>query len=137
MAGVNKVILIGNLGKDPEVKTFDSGAKKASFSLATSEPYTNKAGEKQDRIEWHNVIFWGKISDVVEKYLKKGSQVYIEGRITSRSYDDKDGVKRYVTEIEGSSLTMLKTTGNDQPKAEESATGMNGGFGEESQDLPF
>jgi single-strand DNA-binding protein len=107
MAGVNKVILLGNLGKDPEVRVFDSGAKKASFTLATSEAYIDKAGQRQDRVEWHNVIFWGKIAEVIEKYLKKGSQVYIEGRIASRSYDDKDGIKRYITEIEGQTMTMV------------------------------
>ena len=107
MAGVNKVILLGNLGKDPEVRVFDSGAKKASFTLATSEAYIDKSGQRQDRVEWHNVIFWGKIAEVIEKYLKKGSQVYIEGRIASRSYDDKDGVKRYITEIEGQTMTMV------------------------------
>jgi len=112
MAGVNKVILLGNLGKDPEVRTFDSGTKKASFTLATSDSYTDKSGEKKDKTEWHNIVFWGKVADVIEKYLKKGSQVYIEGRIVTRSYDDKDGNKRYITEIEGSTLTMIKTSDN-------------------------
>lgn len=138
MAGVNKVILIGNLGKDPEVRTFDSGTKKASFNLATSEPYTDKSGQKQDRVEWHNVIFWGKIADVVEKYLNKGSQVYVEGRIASRSYDDKDGVKRYITEIEGSSLTMLKTNKVEAGEQEQSKpTEIPAGTGDTSDDLPF
>ncbi len=137
MAGVNKVILIGNLGKDPEVRTFDSGSKKAAFSLATSEPFTDKSGQKQDRIEWHNVIFWGKIADVVEKYLKKGSQVYIEGRIASRSYDDKDGVKRYITEIEGSNLTMLKSgnAGESTTPSQPVASGKD--LEPDSLDLPF
>lgn len=141
MAGVNKVILIGNLGKDPEVRTFDSGTKKAAFSLATSEPYTDKSGEKKDRIEWHNVVFWGKIADVVEKYLKKGNQVYIEGRIASRSYDDKDGIKRYITEIEGTNLTMIKTNKTESEGTVQSEpsgkTVIEAGTGEESQDLPF
>jgi single-strand DNA-binding protein len=107
MAGVNKVILLGNLGKDPEVRVFDSGTKKASFPLATSETYMDKSGQRQERVEWHNVIFWGKIAEVIEKYLKKGSQIYVEGRIATRSYDDKDGVKRYITEIEGQTMTMV------------------------------
>lgn len=107
MAGVNKVILLGNLGKDPEVRVFDSGTKKASFPLATSETFLDKNGQRQERVEWHNVIFWGKIAEVIEKYLKKGSQVYVEGRIATRSYDDKDGVKKYITEIEGQTMTMV------------------------------
>lgn len=107
MAGVNKVILLGNLGKDPEVRVFDSGTKKASFPLATSETYLDKNGQRQERVEWHNVIFWGKIAEVIEKYLKKGSQIYVEGRIATRSYDDKDGVKKYITEIEGQTMTMV------------------------------
>jgi single-strand DNA-binding protein len=107
MAGVNKVILLGNLGKDPEVRTLESGRKVAKFSLATTESYRDKNGEKVDRTEWHNVIFWGPIADVIEKYLKKGSTIYVEGRIVTRSYDDKEGVKKYVTEIEGQTMTML------------------------------
>lgn len=107
MAGVNKVILLGNLGKDPEVRVFDGGTKKASFSLATGETFLDKNGQRQDRTEWHNVVFWGNIVDVIEKYLKKGSQVYVEGRITTRSYDDKDGQKKYITEIVGQSMTLL------------------------------
>ena len=107
MAGVNKVILLGNLGKDPEVRVFDGGSKKAMFSLATSDSFVDKAGEKKENVEWHNIIFWGKMADVVEKYLKKGSQVYVEGKISSRSYDDKDGNKRYITEILCNTLTMV------------------------------
>jgi len=120
MAGVNKVILLGNLGKDPEVRVFDSGAKKASFTLATSEAYIDKAGVRQDRVEWHNVIFWGKIAEVIEKYLKKGSQIYVEGRIASRSYDDKDGVKRYITEIEGQTMTMVGSKPSSSSNEEQS-----------------
>ncbi len=107
MAGVNKVILLGNLGKDPEVRVFEGGTKKASFTLATGETFLDKSGQRQDRTEWHNVVFWGNIVDVIEKYLKKGSQIYIEGRITSRSYDDKEGQKRYITEILGQNMTLL------------------------------
>ena len=107
MAGVNKVILLGNLGKDPEVRVFEGGTKKAAFTLATGETFLDKNGQRQDRTEWHNVVFWGNIVDVIEKYLKKGSQVYVEGRITTRSYDDKEGQKRYITEIVGQSMTLL------------------------------
>ncbi len=136
MAGVNKVILVGNLGKDPETKTFESGTKKASFSLATAESYKDKDGNKQEKTEWHNVVFWGNLVDVIGKYLKKGSQVYVEGKLTTRSYEDKDGVKKYVTEVLGQSLTMLgKAPGNDKPQEEKEASGFdeNGN----SEDLPF
>ncbi|HVD96749.1 MAG TPA: single-stranded DNA-binding protein [Cytophagaceae bacterium] len=116
MAGVNKVILLGNLGKDPEVRAFEGGTKKASFSLATGETFLDKNGQRQERTEWHNVVFWGNIVDVIEKYLKKGSQVYVEGRITTRSYDDKDGQKKYITEIVGQSMTLVggKPSGNGE-----------------------
>ena len=93
MSGVNKVILLGNLGKDPEVRRLDDGRGVANFSLATSETYKNKAGEKVTNTEWHNVVLWSPLADIAESYLKKGSQVYIEGKISNRSYEDKDGVK--------------------------------------------
>lgn len=150
MAGVNKVILLGNLGKDPEVRVFESGTKKASFPLATSETYLDKSGQRQERVEWHNVIFWGKIAEVIEKYLKKGSQVYVEGRIATRSYDDKEGVKRYITEIEGVSMTLLggKPAGggenngssyqeSNHSKQEDSATVNASIMADGADDLPF
>ena len=107
MASVNKVILVGNLGKDPEIKKFDSGIKNASFSLATTEKFKNKAGEMVSNTEWHNIVVWGTLSDVAEKYLKKGSQIYLEGKIKTSSWDDKSGAKRYKTEIYADSFTML------------------------------
>lgn len=107
MAGVNKVILVGNLGKDPEVRTIQSGAQVAKFSLATSESYTNKDGQKVDTTEWHNVVLWRGLATIAEKYLKKGNKVYIEGKIRYRQYEDKDGVKKYITEIEGSEMQLL------------------------------
>jgi single-strand DNA-binding protein len=107
MAGVNKVILIGNLGKDPEVRSLESGAKVASFSLATTESYKNKEGQKVDQTEWHNIVMWRGLAEVAEKYLKKGSQIYLEGKIRSRSWDDKEGNKRYTTEIIADTFTML------------------------------
>ena len=106
MAGVNKVILLGNVGKDPEVRALDNGRKVAKFPLATSETYVRN-GERVDKTTWHNVVFWGNIVDVIDKYVKKGSQLYIEGKIVSRSYDDATGQKRYVTDIEGSDMTMV------------------------------
>jgi single-strand DNA-binding protein len=141
MAGVNKVILVGHLGKDPEIRVMESGRNKASFSLATSESYKDKNGQKVDQVEWHNIVFWGPITEVIGKYLKKGSQIYVEGKITNRSYEDKDKVKRYITEIVGRELTML----GGAPKGDSSANHEKNGsavpVGEshqgEEDDLPF
>ncbi len=115
MAGVNKVILLGNLGKDPEIQHFESGVKKAAFSLATTEVYKNKEGNKVEQTEWHNIVLWRDLADVAEKYLKKGAQIYIEGKIKTRSWEDKDNNKRYVTEIIGDNMTMLRTK-KDSPQ---------------------
>ena len=109
---INKVILLGNVGKDPEVKYFDNESSVANFSLATSETYTNKNGEKVTNTEWHNVQAWRGLAKVVEKYVKKGDLIYIEGRIKTRSYDDKDGNKKYITEILVDEMKMLGSRGN-------------------------
>lgn len=107
MAGVNKVILVGNLGKDPEVRHLDNGRAVANFSVATSETYKNRQGERVTTTEWHNVVLWTPLAEVAEKYLKKGSQVYIEGKLTTRSWDDQEGNKRYTTEVVGREMKML------------------------------
>jgi single-strand DNA-binding protein len=107
MAGVNKVILIGNLGKDPELRYLPSGQPVASFPLATSERRTDKNGQRQDRTEWHNIVVYGKIAESVNQYLKKGRSAYIEGRITTRSWDDRDGNKKYKTEIVANTIQFL------------------------------
>ncbi|MEO9803514.1 MAG: single-stranded DNA-binding protein [Reichenbachiella sp.] len=107
MAGVNKVILLGNLGKDPEVRHLENGRAVANFSIATSETYKNKQGEKVTNTEWHNVVLWTPLAEIAEKYLNKGNQVYIEGKLTSRSYEDKDGVTKYITEVVGREMTLL------------------------------
>jgi single-strand DNA-binding protein len=107
MAGVNKVILVGNLGKDPEVKYLDNGVAVANFSLATTENYKNKEGERVSQTEWHNVVLWRGLAEVAEKYLKKGASVYVEGKIKTRKWEDKEGVTRYSTEILGENMTML------------------------------
>lgn len=104
---VNKVILVGNVGKDPEVRHLDTGVAVANFPLATSETYTAKNGEKVTTTEWHNIVLWRGLAEVAEKYVTKGRQLYIEGRIRTRNYDDKDGVKRYVTEIYGDVMQLL------------------------------
>jgi single-strand DNA-binding protein len=105
--GINKVILIGNLGRDPEIQKFDNGVKKATFSLATSEVYRNKDGEKTQHTEWHNIVLWRGLAEIAENYLKKGSTIYLEGKIRRRDWEDKDGQKRFTTEIIGDSMTML------------------------------
>lgn len=97
--GLNKAILIGNLGRDPELRYVASGNAVANFTVATGESYKDKAGVKQTRTTWHNIVVWGKLAEICNQYLKKGSQVYLEGRIDNRSYDDKDGNKRYVSEV--------------------------------------
>jgi single-strand DNA-binding protein len=104
---VNKVILVGNVGKDPEVRYLEKGVAVAKFPLATSETYKGKDGEKVTATEWHNVVLWRGLAETVEKYVRKGSQLYIEGKIRTRSYDDKDGNKRYVTEIVADLMQML------------------------------
>ncbi len=113
MSGVNKVILVGNLGKDPEVRHLDNGRAVANFSIATSEVYKNREGERVTNTEWHNVVLWTPLAEVAERFLKKGGQVYIEGKLTTRSYDDKDGIKRYVTEVVGREMTLLGRPGGD------------------------
>ena len=104
---VNIAQLIGNVGKEPEIKSFDNGGKIANFTLATSEKYKNKAGEMIDATEWHNIQVSGKLVDVVEKYIKKGDKIYLQGSIHTRSWDDKDGNKKYMTEIRVKEIRML------------------------------
>jgi single-strand DNA-binding protein len=103
----NKVQLIGNLGSTPEIKTTESGKKLAKFSLATNEIYRNAAGDKIKETQWHNVVAWGKTVDVIEKYLDKGSEVVIEGKLVNRNYTDKNGVKKYSTEVQVNELLMI------------------------------
>lgn len=103
----NKVQLIGNLGRDPEIKKIDSGKKLAKFSVATNEVYTNSKGEKVKETQWHNIIAWGKVADVAEKYLNKGSEVALEGKLVTKDYLDKEGNKKYFTEIQINELLML------------------------------
>lgn len=103
----NKVQLIGHLGNAPEVKTTESGKKLARFSVATNESYRNAKGEKVTETTWHNLVAWGKVADIAEKYLNKGSEVVIEGKLINRSYSDKDGNKKYITEVQVNELLML------------------------------
>ena len=137
MAGINKVILVGNLGKDPEAFTFENGVKKVSFSLATTESYKDKEGNKIDQTEWHNIVLWRGLADVAEKYLSKGNQVYIEGKIKTRAWDDKDGNKRYTTEIYADNMTMLggRRDESQAPNSSEKAPEVDVPAPED--DLPF
>ncbi|MBN2226780.1 MAG: single-stranded DNA-binding protein [candidate division Zixibacteria bacterium] len=141
MASVNKVILIGNLGKDPELKYTPGGQAVANFSLATTEKWRDKDGNMQDKTEWHNIVLWGRQAEIAKEYLAKGRQVYIEGRIQTRSWDDKDGNKRYTTEIVGQRMQFLGTRdqsaspvpAGDMPPQAPQPNDLSG----EDDDLPF
>jgi len=139
MAGINKVILIGNLGKDPEIRSLENSVKVASFSLATSESYKNKEGQKVEQTEWHNIVMWRGLAEVAEKYLKKGSQIYMEGKIRTRSWDDKEGNKRYTTEIIADTFTMLgsKRDENSPVAAEANTAPAVSAAPGPDDDLPF
>ncbi|MDD2411333.1 MAG: single-stranded DNA-binding protein [Bacteroidales bacterium] len=113
MAGINKVILVGNLGKDPDTFTFEGGAKKVSFSLATTEQYKDSKGEKQKITEWHNIVCWRGLADIAEQFLRKGMQVYLEGKIRTRSWED-NGTKKYITEIVADNFQMLGSRADNE-----------------------
>lgn len=137
------MILIGNLGRDPEITTFENGVKKATFTLATTESYKNREGQRVDQTEWHNIVLWRGLAEVAHNYLTKGSQVFIEGKIRTRSYDDKDGNKRYITEIMGDNMTMLggRREGSSEYAANAAETlaqdAPGVGPSNEEDDLPF
>jgi single-strand binding protein len=145
---LNKVFLIGNVGKDPEVHYFDSNTRKASFTLATTDRgFTRTDGTAvPERTEWHNIVVWRGLAEVVEKYVRKGSKLFIEGKITSRSYEDKSGVKRYVTEITAENLELLNrtnATSDDSQMPTQSAQGNQYDYTDsisntpDDSDLPF
>ncbi|RAK64160.1 single-stranded DNA-binding protein [Hymenobacter edaphi] len=123
MSSVNKVILIGNLGTDPEVRHLESGAAVAQFRLATNEFYKDKQGNRVERTEWHNIVAWRGLAEMVEKYVKKGQSIYVEGKIRTRQYQDKDQQTRYVTEIVADEITML---GGGRGQSDQ-ASGQQGG----------
>ena len=104
---INKVMLIGNLGSDPELRFTPSGVQVANFSLATTESWTDKSGERQERAEWHRIVLWRRLAEVAGQYLKKGSKIYIEGKLQTRSWEDQSGQKRYTTEVVANSMEML------------------------------
>jgi len=154
MASVNKAILVGNLGKDPEVRYMPSGEAIANITLATTDTWKDKSGEKQERTEWHRVSFFGRQAEVVGEYLKKGSQIYVEGRIQTRKWQDKEGQDRYTTEIVADRMQMLggKSSGSgsfevveNKPAAASSggaapakaASAAKGSFDNFDDDIPF
>ena len=143
--GVNKVILVGNLGKDPDVRYMPSGSAVANVTLATSESWKDKqTGEKQERTEWHNIAFFGRLAEIAGEYLKKGSQVYVEGSLRTRKWQDKNGNDRYTTEIIASEMQMLGSRGGGSApagapsqKASEPAGSADSGASEFDDDIPF
>src|SRR4249920_3055318 len=150
MASVNKVILIGNLGRDPETRYMPDGGAITNISVATTEAWKDKNGEKQEKTEWHRVAFFGKLAEIAGEYLKKGSPVYIEGRLQTRKWQDKDGQDRYTTEIVANEMKMLGSRGGgSEPMAREPAPAMaegggakpqakkGGAFDQMDDDIPF
>lgn len=141
MNGVNKVILVGNLGKDPELKNFDNGTKVARFTMATNARYTSRTGEKVTKTEWHNVVIWRGLAENAERLLRKGSLIYLEGKLRSNSYTDKEGISKYMTEIEVENFTLLNRTDQDETvtHVEESMANENSAsYGPDAEgDLPF
>jgi single-strand DNA-binding protein len=132
---VNKVILIGNLGSDPEVRYLDTGTAAANFRLATEERYTGKDGQKQTITDWHRIVLYGPPASVAEKYLKKGSKIYLEGRLKTRTWEDK-GVKKFITEVRGDLMKMLSFPKDSVP-SNEPMVSMNETTPDEPDDLPF
>jgi single-strand DNA-binding protein len=147
MSGINKVILIGRLGADPEVKVVTGGNNVARLSIATSENWTDKQGQKQERTEWHKVVVWGKLAELCGKYLSKGRQCYVEGRLQTRSWDDPQGQKRYSTEIVANTVQFLGSNAATSSPSSGSHGGfdpdigsqepMFGGSSSSSDDMPF
>ncbi len=157
MASVNKVILVGNLGKDPEVRYMPSGEAIANITVATTDSWKDKQGEKQERTEWHRVSFFGKLAEIVGQYLKKGSQIYVEGRLQTRKWQDKEGQDRYTTEIVADKMQMLggrsgggmgsmdqdsgaQDNGRSEPSAKSSGSApvkSSAGFDDFEDDIPF
>jgi single-strand DNA-binding protein len=150
--GVNKVILVGNLGNDPDMRHTPSGASVCEFRIATNESWTDKGGQKQERTEWHRIVVWGKKAEVCSKYLSKGRQVYLEGRLRTRSWEDKEGNKRFTTEIVANDVQFLGGReggggggggrgGDGPPPAEPDLGGGGGGYGgggsSPDDDIPF
>ncbi len=141
MAGVNKVILVGRLGTDPEIRYTQQGSAVANFNIATSEAWTDKSGEKQEKTEWHRIVVWGKTAELCSQYLAKGRQIFVEGRLQTRQWEDKDGGKRYTTEIVANTVQFLDRgqdkTGGAQPSQDFSAPELAAPSVSADEDIPF
>lgn len=129
MAGVNKVILVGNLGKDPEVRQISPNQTVCQLRIATGESWIDKSGQKQERTEWHSVVVWGKMAEICGKYLAKGRQVYIEGRLQTRSWEDQQGQKRYATEVVASTVQFLGGQAGERGTSPGAGASFGGGGG--------
>jgi len=137
MRGVNKVILIGNLGKDPEVRHLEGNLTVANFSLATSRKYKTKSGEMKEETEWHRIVVWGKLAEIAEQYVKKGSALYVEGSLQTRKWQDKEGHDRYTTEIRADNFQMLDRKGDAGETTNEPASANDEVASGPADDLPF
>ena len=153
MSGVNKVILIGNLGSDPTVRYTASGAAVANFNIATTERFNDRNGERQERTEWHRIVMFGRQAEIAQQYLKKGRQVYIEGRLQTRQWEDKEGQTKYTTEVVCNNMQMIGSRGGgesgdfpaqdfpaepqSQPQGGAAGGGGGGGAASNDDDLPF
>jgi len=141
MAGVNKVILVGNLGRDPEIRYTQGGTPVANFTMATSDRWTDQAtGERKERTEWHRIVVWGKQAEIAGEYLRKGKQVYVEGSLQTREWTDREGNKRYTTEVKAQTFQMLGGRGDaDRAEAapEEAHATADSDAGYEEDDIPF
>ena len=137
MAGINKVILVGNLGGDPEIRYTAAGVAVANFSLATGESWKDKDGQKQEKTEWHKIVAFRRLAEICGEYLSKGKQVYIEGKIQTRSWDDKDGNKKYMTEVVANQMQMLGRVGDKPAEAAAGAPPLQEPPASEHDDIPF
>jgi single-strand DNA-binding protein len=144
MASVNKVILVGNVGRDPEIRYTQGGTPVANFSLATTDRFKNRSGENEERTEWHRIVAWGRLAEICSEYLQKGKQVYIEGRLQTRDWEDKEGNKRYTTEIVAQVMQMLGRRGEGEGSGGGSRGGStseppvpDAGPGESDDEIPF
>ena len=133
---VNKIVLVGHLGADPESRFTPSGVAVSTFNMATNESWKNKEGEYEDRTEWHRIVLYGKAAETASEYMKKGQLAYVEGRIRTRSWEDKDGMTRYTTEVLGDRFTMLGRKSENKSTAAPAEAGAGGGGGDDDE-LPF
>ena len=137
MASLNKAMIIGNLGKDPEIRVTPSGQSVATFSVATSEKFKNKSGETEERTEWHRVTLWGRLAEISRDYLHKGKTVYIEGRLQTRKWQDKDGSDRYTTEIIGETMQMLSPKGDGKADTSFDVSSFRDSSPVDDDEIPF